>query len=369
MCESGKGYAGGVGQKTAGTDWRLGSRRVERVPAISHEERERLRLSPSHPEAHGSLLLRMPFVDAIETAAPPHPLPGAPARARIVAWNAERGRHVEHAAALLQNTAADAFLLSEMDLGMARSGQRHTTRDLARALDCGYAFAVEFLELGLGDEREQELAAGLDNAVGYHGGALLSRHALTRPAVVRLEARGDWFGSERGQRRVGGRIAVLSVLRVAGVDVTLAAVHLDSHGDPDQRARELGGLLAAIDAYAPGQPAVVGGDLNTHTFAASRRQDPEELRRTLAEDPERLRHPMRYEPLFALAEARGFDWRSCNALGASTQRTEQGLGALKLDWFLTRGLRATEPEVIEAVDPAAGGLLSDHEAIAVTVEP
>jgi endonuclease/exonuclease/phosphatase family metal-dependent hydrolase len=287
----------------------------------------------------------MPFVDVVETAAPPYPLPEAPTRARLVAWNLERGRHGEAAGALLRSTGADAFLLSEMDLGMARSGQRHTTRD------------------------QQKLAAGLDNAVGYHGGALVSQHALTLPAVVRLETRGDWFGSERGQRRVGGRIAVLSTLRVAGSDITLAAVHLDSHGDPEQRAAELEGLFAAIDAYAPGQPVVVGGDLNTHTFSLSQRLDPDEIRRALADDPERLRQPMRYEPLFALAEARGFDWRSCNALGTSTQRTEQGPGALTLDWFLTRGLRATEPEVIAAVDPAGGGPLSDHEAIAVTVEP
>ena len=128
-------------------------------------------------------------------------------------------------------------------------------------------------------------------------------------------------------------------------------------------------LLAAVDAYAPGRPAVVGGDLNTHTFSISRRQDPERVRRALAEDPDRLRQPMGYEPLFALAEARGFDWRSCNALGTSTQRTQQGRGALKLDWFLTRGLRATDPEVIAAVDRSAGSPLSDHEAIAVTVEP
>jgi endonuclease/exonuclease/phosphatase family metal-dependent hydrolase len=358
-----------VERRTAGTDWRLGDRREERLPAVSREERERLRLSPANPETHESLLRRMPFVDGVETAAPPHPLPEVPRRVRLVAWNAERGRHVEDAAALLRSSGADASLLSEMDLGMARSGQRHTTRDLARALGCGYAFAVEFLELGLGDEREQELAVGLDNAVGYHGGALVSRHALARPAVVRLEARGDWFGGERGQRRVGGRIAVLSALHVAGIDITLAAVHLDSHGNPEDRARELEGLLAAIDVYAPGRPAVVGGDLNTHTFSASRRQDPEELQRALAEDPDRLRQPMAYEPLFALAEARGFDWRSCNAVGTSTQRTEQGRGALKLDWFLTRGLRATEPEVIAAVDPAAERPLSDHEAIAVTVEP
>ena len=37
--------------------------------------------------------------------------------------------------------------------------------------------------------------------------------------------------------------------------------------------------------------------------------------------------------------------------------------------FLTRGLRATEPEVIAAQHPSTGSALSDHEAVAVTLEP
>jgi endonuclease/exonuclease/phosphatase family metal-dependent hydrolase len=358
-----------VGGRNPWTEWRLGERREERLGVVPRTERERILQQPPLREAHAEILARMPFVDVVETASPPSPPPEAPIRAHLVAWNAERGRQLEGAEELLRGTDADVFLLSELDLGMARSGQRHTTRDLARALDCGYAFAVEFLELGLGDASEQERCAGLENSVGYHGGAIVSRHALERPAVVRLEARGDWWSGERGQRRVGGRIAVLCTLAVAGVDVTVAAVHLDSHGDPDQRAEELGGLLAAIDAYAPGRPAVIGGDLNTHTFSASRRQDPAEIRRALSEDPDRLSRPTGYEPLFALAEERGFGWRSCNAPGISTQRTERGRGDLKLDWFLTRGLRASEPEVIAAQDPSTGSPLSDHEAVAVTLEP
>lgn len=356
-------------RESSSTGWRLGSRSQKRLDTVSREAREGILRLPPTRETHESLLSRMPFVDRVETAAPPDPPRESPPRVRLVAWNAERGRNVEGAAALLRATRADAFLLSELDLGMARSGQRHVTRDLARALGCGYAFAVEFLELGLGDEREQELAAGHDNAVGYHGGAVLCPHALFRPAVVRLEARGDWFDPERGQRRVGGRIAVLATLRVAEVEVTLASVHLESHADPTQRARELDGLLAALDVYAPGRPAVLGGDLNTHTLAMSRRQDPETLRRALRDDPDRLRAPVAYEPLFARAEARGFDWRACNDPGVSTHRSEQGRGTLKLDWFLTRGLRAAQPEVIAAVDPSSGSPLSDHEAIAVTVEP
>ncbi|MEN8183157.1 MAG: endonuclease/exonuclease/phosphatase family protein [Myxococcota bacterium] len=347
----------------------LDARAVSRLPTLSREERARMLTLPESHTTHASLLARLPFSGLVETAPPPTPVASAGAALRVVAWNAERGRHAKAGATLLRDSLASVFLLSELDLGMARSGQRHTTRDLASALGCGYAFAVEFLELGLGDEREQAAAADGENAVGYHGGALLSRHGLARPAVVRLEDRGDWFAAERGQRRVGGRIAVLGTLRCGGADITVAAVHLESHGDPEGRAQELARLLDAIDAYAPGAPALIGGDLNTHTLSAAHRADRELLRRDLARDPDRLRRPRAWEPLFEQAEARGYDWSSCNDPEAATQRTASGRGTLKIDWFLQRGLRARDPTVISAVDPQSGTPLSDHEAIAVTVEP
>jgi hypothetical protein len=118
-----------------------------------------------------------------------------------MAWNAERCKRVEAAAGLLAPTGADAILLSEMDWGMARSGQRHATRELAAALGCGYVFAVEFLELGLGNEAERARHAGEANAVGYHGGAILSRHPLLEPALVRLGGDGDFDGERASAAR------------------------------------------------------------------------------------------------------------------------------------------------------------------------
>jgi hypothetical protein len=80
---------------------------------------------------------------------------------------------------------------------------------------------------------------------------------------------------------------------------------------------------------------------------------------------------MPHEPLFALAERRGYDWRACNAVGTSTERRRRGdghaRGTLALDWFFARGLDVSAPEVIAAVDPGSGSALSDHEAIAVTI--
>jgi endonuclease/exonuclease/phosphatase family metal-dependent hydrolase len=288
-----------------------------------------------------------------------------------VAWNAQRGGSPEAAATLLRATGAGIFLLSELDLGMARSQQRHTARELASRLGCGYAFGVEFLELGLGDAQEREAHAGRENAVGYHGGAILSAHALVEPTLVRIERSGRWFDGALGERRVGSRVAVLCRLPVGGREVAFASVHLESHSDPDERAAQLEAVFDALDAFAPGAPALVGGDVNTHSLGRAELADRALLSRALEVDPRRLAEPVRHEPLFARAERRGYEWRPCNAVGTSTERRRRGdgsaRGTLALDWFFARGLDCSAPAVIDAVDPATGAPLSDHEAIAVTI--
>ena len=78
-----------------------------------------------------------------------------------------------------------------------------------------------------------------------HGGAILSAHHLKRPALIRLESDGAWFDGKNGERRVGGRMAVVATVALAGVDVTMAAVHLESRSDPEQRAAQMRVLLEA----------------------------------------------------------------------------------------------------------------------------
>ena len=94
---------------------------------------------------------------------------------RIAAWNAERCKYLPESAALLAGIGADVVLLSELDVGMARSGNRHTPRELARALGSGYLFGVEYVELGLGDNREKAWHAGQSNQSGLHGNGILSK--------------------------------------------------------------------------------------------------------------------------------------------------------------------------------------------------
>ncbi len=341
------------------------------IPEVPLARRNEILALRAEPHLHEDLLRTLGFDQTLEVEAPARVDSSRAESLRVVAWNAQRCCDPEASAALLRATGGGIFLLSELDLGMARSQQRHTSRELALRLGCGYAFGVEFLELGLGDVQERAAHAGLENSIGYHGGAILSSRALVEPSLVRIERSGRWFDGGLGERRVGGRVSVLCKLPIGGSLVAFASLHLESHSDPDERAAQLEAVLDAIDEFAPGAPALVGGDVNTHSLGRAELADRALLSRALEADPGRLAAPIAHEPLFARAERRGYDWRLCNAVGTSTERRGRGngsaRGALALDWFFARGLVASEPAVIAAVDPATGVPLSDHEAIAVTI--
>ena len=325
---------------------------------------------PADPALHRRLLAEIPALGAIEARLPRDPLPPPAAAARILFWNVARLREGPRIAVRLAELAPAACLLAEADLGMARSGNRHTVAELAEWLGQGYLFGVEFLELGLGDAEERRRHAGEGNLAGLHGNAILSPHVLTRLAMLRLDRSGRWFEDAEGERRIGGRMALLAQLEIAGRPVTLVCAHLESHTDPADRRRQMARLLDGIEAYDPEAPVLIGGDFNTTGFARSQRPEATRLRRALAAEPERLRRPEAHEPLFALARERGYDWHACNGAGEPTQRRLPGddRPAGRLDWFFARGLRCRDPRTLPAVD-ADGRLLSDHEAIMVTITP
>ncbi len=68
-------------------------------------------------------------------------------RIRLLAWNAQSCCHIEDSARVLAGLGADVLLLSEMDNGIDRSGQAHTTARLAEILGCGYVYGVEVFRL------------------------------------------------------------------------------------------------------------------------------------------------------------------------------------------------------------------------------
>ena len=228
---------------------------------------------------------------------------------------------------------------------MARSGQIHTTRQLAGCMGQGYVFAVEYLELGLGDARERAWHAGSENLHGLHGAAIVSPRELASRPLSRLDDSGDWFDGSRGERR--GRRAWRSPPRCRwGIPTwPSSSVHLESHSDPSHRAEQMSVLLDAVEQYAPGGPAIIGGDFNTNSVP----------QRSSGTSDDKLHWPPRRRTASSIPSlsSRCSRWRrrpatsgpACNAPGA-TQRTgrRHAEGAARTARLVPqRGLAARDP--------------------------
>ena len=203
------------------------------LPAPSADWRARARQADATQAGHDALLADCPALHAVRVDPPPAPAtPSLPLT--LAAWNVERLKYVEATAALLARQRPDIVLLSEVDIGMARSGNRDTVRVLAECLGMGAAYAVEFVELGLGDARERAWHAHETNAAGLHGNACLTRFAIDRAVVLPLDDGGAWFraGGQIDQRRVGGRQATGIRTRLGdGRALWTFAVHFESRHD------------------------------------------------------------------------------------------------------------------------------------------
>ncbi len=311
--------------------------------------------SPSRAE-HDRFLHRIDAFHGVEDRPPSRPS-AWPGRLRIVAFNAERLKNRPATRRLLKETGAHVSLFSEVDVGMARSGNVHTIRELIGSSGEGYLFGVEFVELDLGDPGEMRRHAGERNAAGLHGNAIVSRLRFEEPRVIPLEENGLWFpGREGAQRRIGGRIALAARVAEAPRPLWIVSLHLESKTDPADRQAQIRSLLRALDRFAPHEACVIGGDFNTKALPKG-----EDDRPLLLEAPER------YEPLFHDLKRAGFSWSRAN-LARPTQnpgpsnKHKPPFG--KLDWIVVRGMTAENPQVIPVLDPE-GRPVSDHDMIAV----
>lgn len=155
---------------------------------------------------------------------------------KVLFWNAERGSDWETFASYLKGeyhpgfarnwdsttVVADIVILNEMDWGMVRSGNTHTTQQLADATGMNYAYGVEFLELTNGNAKEiaRTKNDSQKNLVGFHGNAVLSRYPIEFAEVIRLHPLYDKLyqtkkdGMDAGEQRLGGRMALFTVLRL-----------------------------------------------------------------------------------------------------------------------------------------------------------
>ena len=339
---------------------------VDRLDPVDHGERARLRASLDVDGAHAAAMGALRSLEQIEVG-------GACGAGRsgdtfeVIAWNLERGTNLDAAVDIVRDRHPDVILASELDVGMARTGNRHTAAELAERLGHTYAFAVEFVELGLGDAAETtQLAAGATNELGFHGNAITSRVPLTDPILIRIEHGGSWFNRETDQPRVGGRMALAARVELDGRPLVVCSVHLESESDPSLRAEQLGVVLAAIDAHYGRVASIVGGDLNT--FSASLDEVRSSFRGLRDEDPRRFCWPVPYEPLFEVAAGHGFDVDAANE-AEQTMRlaAEQRAGSLlRLDWLLVRDLDVADRSTIPAIGPEQV-VISDHDAVTATL--
>ncbi len=322
---------------------------------------------------------------------------------RLVAWNLERGIEYEGQLEALRDhpylASADVYLLTETDVGMARSGNRNIARDLARNLGLEYAFAPCYLNLAKGAGVENEIAG--ENDLGLHGNAVLSRFPIRNPRAIAL---GNGRDKMRGrEKRIGQQVAAAAEIALPGLDLTVCSVHLDAQSSQRHRRDQMRAVLDGLPAQGP---AVIGGDWNTTTFDSSSARSAIVgfWVRVLLGARNTIRNhflrPYAYfeRDLFRLLEEREFDWRDANILDERTTsydaedakthdnlrewvpewcfdfirwalREFDGKCPLKIDWFAIRGARATAPVVLHDVREGRVPPLSDHDAIGIDVAP
>lgn len=320
-----------------------------KLPDVTPEQRARILGAPRTVASHRALMADLPAMTAVQTGGTASQ-PQLDAMLSVVAWNVERCLFPEASAALLAAYAPDIVLLSEVDHGMARTAQRHTTAAMAQAMGMAYGFGVEFHELDLGGPTERPFCTDDFNAHGWHGNAILSRAPFSRIMLLRLDDHGHWFSAEEldadpDQPRVGGRMALLAVLPTAAGEICVVSTHLESNADAKHRAGQFAQLLDQIETFAPALPVLIGGDLNSGNHAPPA-------------------FDWRSETLFQAAIARGYDW-SATPEGMTTRPsliTPHPARQMKLDWIGTRQMQAQNSALIAALDPQ-GKALSDHDAV------
>ena len=230
---------------------------------------------------------------------------------------------------------------------MARSGNEHTTREMARALKMNYAYGVEFLELTNGEPEERKLYPG-ENDWGYHGNAILSKYPLINLRMIRFPGIESWYAHY--QKRLGGRIALFADVSINGQIITLVSTHLENLGnDYPLRKRQTEMILAELKKQPHDTPIIIGGDLNA----------------------------IPAEPLFTELKKEGFNIDNCNEMGIPTQQImKKGQVCLEknqIDYIIVKNFKVirdvTSPKTVLATLPNRHRkqMLSDHAIVTVKI--
>jgi len=182
-----------------------------------------------------------------------------PKSLRIVDWNIERGQQLQGITDFVASANADILILQEVDVNARRTHRLNIAEEIARKLGMNYAFGREF----------EELVQGSKNSPAYHGQATLSKWPILNPRLIRFSKQSNfwqphWFlpKVEPFQERLGGRIALVAEINVAGRKLVTYNLHLESRGTDALRISQLGEVLSDAAGYEAECPVIVAGDLN-----------------------------------------------------------------------------------------------------------
>ncbi|HQZ83121.1 MAG TPA: hypothetical protein PLR83_07870 [Pyrinomonadaceae bacterium] len=319
-----------------------------------------------------------------------------------IAWNIERGivyEGIEHALRTDERLAAkDVYLLTELDHGMVRSGNRFVALELAKALRLNYAFAPVYIALQKGSGVESAIEG--ENTNSIHGLAIFSRCPMRNVHAIALpNGKDKMWGKEK---RLGHLRALFADIEHPLGTFRAVTVHLDAHCSRAHRRLQMQIVLDHLDTL-PKLPTLIGGDWNTTTFnsQSSTRAILGYWRRVFMGPKNvaknHLPHPERYfeRPLFSMIERRGYKWRDLNNVGTGTlhyhvESIEKntnlrdwvpewcfpfifwaanrvgGSVSGRLDWFAGKGISPatdTRPRTIAGLVNDVGAPLSDHDPI------
>jgi len=336
--------------------------------------------------------------------------PAHPGVIRATAWNIERGIRLERVIATLREhpllSRSDVFLLTELDHGMARSGNRPIAREIASALGLQYVFAPCYINLNKGSGLEIE-AKG-ENSLALHGNALFARFPLLFGHSIALPNGKDKMQGK--EKRLGCQRAVVALVDHPLGKFWAVSVHLDAHSTQRHRRDQMRIVLDHVERLRPQHPVLIGGDWNTSTYNSKRATYSilGYCRRVAMGVQHVIKNHYPYPEswferhLFRELDRRGYIWRDLNELGACTLHYDvkdlalnrnmgdwipkwcfwfinwalekntgnEGRCSFKLDWFAGRGIVPSGPQKPMVVhDIRQKEHLSDHDPIILDFRP
>jgi endonuclease/exonuclease/phosphatase family metal-dependent hydrolase len=330
-----------------------------------------------------------------------------PDSASVIAWNIERGCIFEGILDALKNHEGlkdkDLYLLTELDYGMARSGNRFVAQEIARELKLNYAFAPVYIALQKGSGVEAGVEG--ENTTSIHGLAMFSRYPMKNVHAVDLpNGKDKMWGTEK---RLGYLRALVADIENPAGTFRAVTMHLDAHCSRKHRQKQVRIVLDHLETLPP-LPTLIGGDWNTSTFNSQTgthailgywwRVCITGIRNTAKNHfPYPDRHFER--PMFEMIENRGWEYKSFNEEGVGTLHYDMdsiekntnlrdwvpgwcfpfifwaakqvgGKVSVRLDWFTGKGIEMIgKPKTIGNLKNSNNVPLSDHDAIGLDFVP